>query len=193
VHESRRFEEGDVLVRDGVRMVRPAVAAVHAAIWATSDRQARLYLVLAVQQRRATAAQLRDVVEALRRCPRRGVLRGVLTDLEGGVRSMAELDFATALRRRGLPEPDRQVIRQRPSGTEYLDCRFDAFALTVEIDGEQHDKPEQRLADVVRDLVLIADGDDVVRIPRLALALDSQRVLQALEKVFLSRGWSRAA
>jgi very-short-patch-repair endonuclease len=71
---------------------------------------------------------------------------------------------------------DRQVVRRRPSGREYLDCRFDAFRLTVEVDGMQHEEPERQLSDVVRDLTLVADGDDGVRIPRTAMALDQRKV-----------------
>lgn len=193
VHESRRFDEADVLVKDGVRVMRPAVAAVHAALWARSDREARLFPILVVQQRRASAERLAAAVEAVRRSRRKALLRGIAADLRGGVRAMGELDFAHALRRRGLPEPDRQQLRRRPSGREFLDCRFDRYALTVELDGEQHDQPEQRLLDLVRDLTLIAENDNVVRIPRVAMLLDEERVMAALERVFVARGWRRAA
>lgn len=193
VHESRRFDEADVVLRDGVRVVRPAVAAVHAALWATSDRQARLFVILVVQQRLARPAQVEAAVQAVRRSRRKALLRGIAADVNVGVRAAGELDFSHALRRRGLPEPDRQQVRRRPSGTEYLDCRFDAFNLTVELDGKQHDEPEQRVEDLVRDLTLLAEGDAVVRIPMIALRLDEARVLAALEQVFRSRGWRRAA
>jgi hypothetical protein len=161
VHESRRFREEDVVVRHGVRTVRPAVAAVHGALWARTDQEARLLLVLVVQQRRATAEQVAAAVEQVRRSPRCAVLRGVVGDVHHGVRSMGELDFARALRRRGLPEPDRQVLRVRPTGRQYLDCRFDRYHLTVELDGEQHDDPQHRLDDLLRDLALVAEGDGV--------------------------------
>lgn len=193
VHESRRFCEADVVLRDGVRTVRPAVAAVHGALWARSDREARLLVVLVVQQGRASTEHVRAAVDAVQRSRRKPLLRGVLGDVEQGVRSMGELDFTHALRRRGLPEPDRQELRVRPSGQQYLDCRFGRFALTVELDGEQHDEPEHRLADLERDLALVAEGDDVVRIPRVAFVLDQERVMAALEAVFVARGWRRAA
>lgn len=193
VHESRRFREEDVVVRNGVRVVVPAVAAVHGALWARSDREARLLAILVVQQRRATCEQLLQAAEAVQRSRRKALLRGVVGDVRGGVRSMRELDLTAALRRRGLPEPDRQVLRQRPSGRHYLDCRFTRFALTLEMDGEQHDEPAHRVTDVLRDLALIADGDDVVRIPNVALLLDEDRVMAALEAVFMARGWRRAA
>ena len=192
-HESRRFSESDVVEMDGVRVVRAAVAAVHAGLWARTDREARLLVILAVQQGKASPAQVERAVEAVQRSRRRAVLRGVAADVAAGVRSLGELDFARALRSRGLPEPDRQQLRVRPSGRQYLDCRFDRFALTAEIDGAQHDEPEHRLTDLLRDLALVVEGDDVIRIPLVALQLDEGRVLAGLEAVFVSRGWRRAA
>lgn len=193
VHESRRFRESDVVERAGVRVVAPATAAVHAAVWARSDREARLFVILVVQQRQATTVQVADAVDAVQRSKRKALLRGIAADVAGEVRAMGEWDFALALRRRGLPEPDRQQVRRRLSGRQYLDCRFDRYDLTIELDGEQHEEPEHRVTDVLRDLNLLAEGDDVLRIPGVALRLDEDRVLDALERVFLSRGWRRAA
>lgn len=189
VHESRRFEEDDVVVEGGVRVVRPAVAAVHAALWARTDREATLLALLVVQQRKADAQAFALAVDAVRRHPRRRLLRALAGDLVDGVRSMGELDVARALRRRGLPAPDRQVVRRRPTGTAYLDCRFAVYALTLEIDGLQHEEPEQRLADVLRDLASLAEGDRVVRLPLVAWRLSPEQVLDALEEVFAARGW----
>ncbi len=166
---------------------------MHAALWARTDREASLLLLLAVQQRQARPAHVEAAVHAVQRSRRKALLLGVVADLGSGVRAMGELDFARALRRRGLPEPDRQQVRHRPSGRQYLDCRFDRFALTVELGGEQHEEPAHRVLDLLRDLALIAEGDDVVRIPSTALRLDEERVLAALERVFVARGWRRAA
>jgi very-short-patch-repair endonuclease len=193
VHESRRFAEDDVQVVDGTRVVRAAVAAVHAALWARTDREAQLFPILAVQQRLASPQALQDAVDKVRRSPRRLVLRRIAADLTTGVRSVGELDVARALRSRGLPEPDRQVLRRRASGKQYLDCRFERYGLTVEVDGIQHDDAEHRVSDVLRDLVLVAEGDAVLRIPLVVWRLDQQRVLDALEQVFRSRGWRGVA
>lgn len=193
VHESRRFREDDVHVVDGVRVVVPAVASVHAALWAGTDRQASFFLLLAVQQRLATAQDLADAVAAVRRHPRRRLLLRVAAEVAGGVRAMGELDVAEALRERGLPEPDRQVLRRRPSGAEYLDVRFDRYRLTLEIDGSQHDEIEQRVADVLRDFGLVADGDAVLRLPLVVFRLARDQVLDRIEQVLVSRGWHRPA
>ncbi|MDQ4084689.1 MAG: hypothetical protein M3165_02630 [Actinomycetota bacterium] len=83
VHELRGWSEGDV-VAAGIRRVRPEVAAVRAATWARTDRQAALILVMTVQQRiaapRAMLAQLKAVPASAapwigHRCPARGRVR----------------------------------------------------------------------------------------------------------------------
>ena len=192
LHETRRFVASDVL-DDRVRRMRPATAAVHAALWASSDRQATLFVTMTVQQRLATVAQLRDVLDRVRRHPRRRLLTRLLVDLDAGVHSLGELDVASAMRRRGLPEPVRQSIRRRPSGTEYLDAEFPEHDLALEVDGRGHDDPEQRLADLLRDLRQLAEGSPVIRIPLVAWRLDEEAVLDHLEDVFAARGWVRAA
>lgn len=193
VHESRRFCEEDVVLVHGVRTVEPATAAVHAALWARADRQAAFLLVLVVQQRLATASDLAAAAERVSRHARRAVLRRVVADLHLGVRSMGELDVARAMRTRGLPEPDRQVLRRRPSGTEYLDVRFDRYRLVLEIDGQQHDELEQRTSDVLRDFSSAAEGDTVLRLPLVVWRRAPEQVLDRLEQVLLAKGWRRAA
>lgn len=97
------------------------------------------------------------------------------------------------MRRRGLPEPARQVLRRRPSGTQYLDADFPEQGITLEVDGAQHDLPDARLADLLRDLDLAAGRRTVVRLPLVAWRLDEGAVLDGLEALFLSRGWRRPA
>lgn len=192
VHETRRFRELDV-VPAGIRRVRPATAAVRAALWASSDRQATYFLILVVQQRAARVVDVADAVALVRRHRRRALLRRVVAELAAGVRALSELDVAEDLRRRGLPEPARQVVRRRPSGVEYLDCDLPAYGVTLEIDGAGHEEPWQRLSDLVRDIGLAADGRTVIRLPMATYALDRERVLDALEGLLTVRGWRGAA
>jgi very-short-patch-repair endonuclease len=84
-------------------------------------------------------------------------------------------------------------VRRRPSGTQYLDADFPAYGVSVEIDGAQHDLPAHRLADLLRDLGLAAEGRTTVRIPLVAWRLDQEAVLDGLERLFQARGWRRAA
>lgn len=192
VHESRRFREEDV-VRSGIRRVRPAVAAVHAALWAASDRQAQLFVMLCVQQRRASVGDIADTVSAVRRHPRRRLLARLVADLAVGVHSLGELDVAEDFRRRGFPEPARQSVRRRASGTEYLDCELAEYGLVFEIDGAGHESTEQQLSDLLRDISIAADGQTVVRIPLRLYRIDRESVLDRIEALLVARGWVRAA
>ena len=191
-HESRRFRETNVRT-SGIRRTIPAVSAVQAALWAVTVRQATYLLVVTVQQQLCRVDELADVLATVHRHRWRLPLLTALDDLAGGVRSLGELDVAQAMRGRGLPEPDRQAVRRRASGTEYLDAAFDGYGINLEVDGVQHELPWARLADLLRDLRLAAEGDTVVRIPLVAWRVDSGRVLDALEALFRSRGWKPAA
>lgn len=191
-HESRRWRQED-LVLTGVPRTRPAVAAVHASLWARTEKQAVYFVTLAVQQGVCTAEDVARAVGEVRRSRWRRVLVEVAADLVGGVRSLGELDVARAMRERGLPEPYRQVLRRRPSGREYLDADFPAYQVSLEVDGAQHDAPDARLSDLIRDIGLATDGRTVVRVPLVAWRLDRAAVLDALEELFASRGWHRPA
>lgn len=191
-HESRRWREDDVLPY-ALRRTRPAVSAVQAALWAKTQRQAEYFLTLVVNEGLATPVEVALVVATVRRHRFRAPLVDLAADLAGGVRSLGELDVARAMRSRGLPEPERQVLRRRPSGTEYLDADFPAYQVSLEVDGAQHDKPSARARDLVRDIRLAAEGRSVIRIPLEAWRLDESGVLDALEELFRSRGWRRPA
>ena len=192
VHESRRFREQDVVTR-GLRRTTPAVSAVQGALWSRTAKQACFVLVVTVQQGLCSAADLAEVLLTVRRHRWRTVMLRAVSDLAGGVRSLGELDVAREMRSRGLPEPERQAVRVRPTGRQYLDADFPAYEVSIEVDGDQHDLPWARLADLLRDLALATEGRTVVRIPLAAWRLDRERVLDALEALFRSRGWQSAA
>lgn len=192
VHESRRYRPEDV-VRTGLPRTKPAVAAVHAALWSRTTRQASFFLVLVVQQRLATPADVYDALADVRRHRFRPALLVVVDELAHGVRSLHELDIARDFRRRGFPEPSRQVLRQRPSGREYLDLEIEEYGITVEVDGAQHDDVQARIDDSVRDLRRAAEGSTPLRLPMLAYRLAPDRFLDAVEEVLRSRGWRPAS
>ncbi len=187
-HESRRWTEEDI-VDSGLRRTRPAVSAVSAALWAVTKEQGSYFLILAVQQGLCRPEDLATVLERVRRHRFRKAMVTTVADLVAGVRSVGELDVARRMRSRGLPEPTRQSIRVRPSGTQYLDAEFEEYDLVAEIDGIQHDEPWAVLKDTVRDLTIVSEGRQVLRIPLIAWRLDGEAVLDALEAVFRSRGW----
>jgi very-short-patch-repair endonuclease len=192
IRESRRWRSAD-LSTNGIRRTLPAVAAVHAGIWARSPKQAAYFPTLAVQKEVTTPALLADALTAVRRARHRQVLVMTVRELAGGSRTLAEVDLVRGLRERGLPLPDRQSIRRRPSGTQYLDAEFEQYDLVLEMDGSQHDLPGQRLSDLFRDLALVVEGRTVLRIPNVVWWLARDSLLDSLEEVFTARGWKRVA
>lgn len=201
VHETRRRKETDVEVLGlrvvkpdvgvlGLRVVKPEVAAVRAALWAASDRQAAFLVVLPVQQGLITPSALADAFTSVRRDKRRSFLKRVIADVAEGVRSMGELDFARSCRRRGLPAPTRQAVRRTSDGRAYLDVYWDQFGVVVEIEGIHHVLPGIAVADSLRQNRLTIDNDRVLRIPVLGLRIAEAQFLDQVEELLRRHGWS---
>ena len=90
-----------------------------------------------------------------------------------GVQSLGELDFARLCRVRGLPEPDRQLVRRGPRGRIYLDVGWDDHDLAVEIDGAQHRWGLAVTTDNLRQNAVVLGGDRVLRIDVIGLRLET--------------------
>lgn len=170
VHKVVRRVEGELL-RVGLVRTKPAVAAVRAAHWAVSNRQAALLLAMPVQQRLVTGAQLVDATRRVRGRTRRAFIRTVARDISDGAQSLGELDFAAMCRRRGLPEPTRQAVRRLSGGRAYLDAAWDELELGVEIDGSQHQWGLGATDDHFRQNSLVLRGDRLLRMTLLGLRL----------------------
>ncbi len=153
----------------GIPRLPVDVAAVHAALWARSDRQAALILCLVVQQRLESAAHLYGRAVELGRGPRGRFIRAVARDLAHGAHSLGELDFAGMCRRVGLPEPMRQAVRRGPGGRVYLDAAWKGSRLVVEIDGAHHGLGLNPVDDALRQNAVTLGREHVLRIPVLGL------------------------
>lgn len=189
VHELIAWHE-EHIIATGIRRVRPEVAAVRAATWAVSDRQAALVLLMTVQQRLALPDRMLAHAQSQLRLRRRELIEGVLAEAVDGVQALGELDFARLCRHRGLPEPSRQVVRRRPSGRAYLDVCWEEFGVTVEIDGIHHLDPERAMEDQLRqnDLALLPGSDSTLRVMTWALRVNPSPFLDQLEKLLVARG-----
>lgn len=161
----------DEVVETGLPRTRPPVAALRAAYWARSDRQAALILLMTVQQRLAAPAQLLAWSGQLRGRKRRAFIKLVLADIADGVQSLGELDFARLCRSWGLPEPTRQVVRRGPRGRMYLDVRWAKEGVVVEIDGVQHREGLAVTVDNLSRNAVVLLGDRVLRIDVIGLRL----------------------
>jgi len=161
----------------GVPRLRPEVAAIRAAEWAASDRQAATILAMTVQQRLVPGQRLLAEWEAALRSSRRELLEVVIRDICAGAQSLGELDFAALCRERGLPEPTRQVLRKGPRGRVYLDVFWEDLRVHVEIDGVQHGRGLAPVDDALRQNAVHLDGNVSLRIPVLGLRLFADRFM----------------
>ena len=188
IRQTRRWDPDDLAPGDGVRRSRPEVAAVRAALWAKSDRQAALLLTMPVQQGLCTAETIAVALLKVRRDRRRGLIQQVLLDLVGGIRSLNELDVVRGCRERGLPEPDKQVVRKTPKGGYYLDMRWKRWGVVVEVDGIQHAWVEHLVGDALRHNSIAISGDSVLRLPVLGLRLCPDEFFEQISAALRAAG-----
>ena len=181
LHHVGRVEREVTTVR-GLPCVRPEVAAIRAAHWAHTDRQAALLLCLAVQQRLTTGPRLLAVARTVRGRRRRKLVRQLVRDIADGAQSLGELDFAAMCRAKGLPEPTRQVLRRGPHGRIYLDAGWPDLGVLVEIDGSQHRMALAVMDDNLRANEVVIGGDTVLRIDLVGLRLEGPRFLDQVDR-----------
>lgn len=160
------------VVPSGIPRTRPAVAAIRAAHWAVSNRQAALVLAMPVQQRIVSPAQLREASLAVRGRTRRAFIKQVVADIADGAQSLGELDFAQMCRARGLPEPSRQLVRRGARGRVYLDAGWEDVGLVVEIDGAGHRSGLAVTDDLLRQNAVTIGGELVLRMDLLGLRIE---------------------
>ena len=182
----RRLE--DEVVAAGIPRTRPAVAAIRAAHWARSDRQAALVLVMPVQQRLCTGAQLVEAEALIRGRNRRRLIHLLVHDVAHGAHSLGELDIVAACRRRGLPTPARQEIRRLPGGKIYLDIAWPEARLVVEVDGAGHVAGLQMVNDDLRQNQVQLGDELVLRVSLVGWRLTPDAYLDQICAAY----WSRA-
>jgi very-short-patch-repair endonuclease len=192
IRQTRRWSADD-LVATGIPRTRVEVAAVRGALWARTDKEATYLLALVVQQGLTTPAGLGVALLRIRRDRRRLLLHTVVNDLLDGARSLGEIDVGRELRRRGLPEPARQVLRRDRANRYYLDLYWPDLHLVVEIDGIHHAWAENVVGDALRQNALALDGDTVLRLPLLGLRLEPDAFFAQIEHAVRTAGWLPAA
>lgn len=187
IRQTRRWDAGDV-VPTGVPRTVPSVAAVRGALWARSDRQTALLLTMTVQQGLAPAQELGLAALRVKRDSRRRLVHEVTVDLMGGVRSLGELDFARECRRRGLPQPTRQVVRRGRDGRYYLDVAWEEWGVVVVIDGIHHSWALHVVTDALRQNHVALQESLVLRLPLLGFRVARDEFFAQIEQALVSRG-----
>lgn len=187
IRQTRRWQAADV-VGDGLPRARVEVAAVRAALWAASDKQAAYVLTLVVQQGMSTAERIGVEMLRVRRDRRRAFIHTVIIDLLGGAKSLGELDFARQCRERGLPEPSRQVVRRGRDGRYYLDVAWEEWGVVVEIDGIHHTWAVNVVGDALRQNAVTLQDAVVLRLPLLGLRVAPDDFFDQIEQALADRG-----
>lgn len=190
VRSSRRLDAPDVHpVRLPPRTRLPR-SLIDAAVWASTGNRARAVLAAGVQQRLVRVSDLHEVTARLPRLPRRRLIRLTLSDIAGGAEALSELRFVQLVRRAGLPEPTRQVVRRDRHGRRrWLDAYFDPWGVVVEIDGCWHMEVQAWWADMDRDNQLTIAGERVLRYPSFAVREQPERVAHQIAAALRSAGW----
>jgi very-short-patch-repair endonuclease len=192
IRQTRRWSADD-RVPWGIPRTTVPVAAIRAALWAVSDKQATYVLSLVVQQGLATPEQLGEQLLRIRRDRRRLLLHAVVNDLLDGARSLGELDVVRELRRRGLPAPQQQVLRRGRDGRYYLDLYWPELGVVVEIDGIHHAWAENVVGDALRQNSLTLQHDVVLRLPLLGLRLQPEEFFAQIAGALAAGAARRAA
>ncbi len=193
VRQTRRWAADDMHRGTGVPRARVEVAAVRAALWARSDKQAALVLTMVVQQGLTTAQSLGREMLRIRRDRRRSLLYAVVLDLLEGAGSLGEAEFARGCTRRGLPAPTRQSRRRTRRGDSYLDAEWEDWGVVVEIDGIQHSWASNVVADALRQNEVTLERTLVLRLPLLGLRVAPDDFFDQIERALTTAGWRRPA
>ena len=171
-------------------VLRLARATLDAASLARTPDDVRALLCLPVQQRRLRVPELRTALLRLGPHAGRGLMLRTLDDLELGAQSVHEQRFNRLLRRAGLPEPERQVLRVGSDGRRYLDVEWEEYGVHVELDGLAHMWVTQWVEDLQRTNELEIRGPGRrLRFPGHLLLEDSDRVLDQLRRALTAGGW----
>jgi hypothetical protein len=189
VHESRNLPPSDLLRAMSPPRMSQDRCAADAASDARSERACRTILAICVQQRLVVPSRLRAMVVERRNLPRRKLILETLGDLEGGAHSLPEQDYLRSLRRVRLPMPSRQRVVRRSDGRYVLDCDFDEWLVTVEINGAHHLDVRQREYDDIRRTRLAIGGRLVVDLGSWIVRHDGDLAVLLTADALWARGW----
>lgn len=165
-------------------------ALVDVAASAARDLDAIAALCDAVSGRRTTAARVRRAIDGRSRIARRGLMAGVLDDLEAGACSVLEQGYLQRVERpHGLPVADRQ-LRASVRGTAFRDVEYAPWGQVVELDGRAfHTRALDRSRDLDRDLAAAVSGRATVRLGWGQVYASACATAAAVGVLLQQRGW----
>ncbi|MDO5501740.1 MAG: hypothetical protein Q4G67_01080 [Actinomycetia bacterium] len=168
IHKIIRRTQGEKF-GTGLPRTRNTVAAIRAAHWAHSDRQAATILLMGGQQRLYRPADLAEARQHVRGRTRRKYIDSIITAVSNGIQALGELDVAGLCKQWGLPPPTHQIIRTGLKGRIYLDIGWEDIGLFLEIDGAAHQWGMAPTDDYLRANAVTIGGGTVLRIDVVGL------------------------
>lgn len=173
IHKVRR-RVPDERIGAGLPRTRPTVAAIRAAHWAVSDRQAATIMLMGGQRRLYRPTDLAAMRQQVRGRTRRRFIDQLIRAVAGGIQALGEFDVAELCKKRGLPPPTHQVVRTGPRGRIYLDIGWDEIGLFIEVDGSQHQWGMAPTDDNLRANAVAIQGGTILRIDLVGLVTNAQ-------------------
>ncbi len=189
VHRTRQLPRVDRFWAGALPVTSTARSVVDAAQWATTDNESRLIVAMAFQQGKVSRAAIESLL-ARTEVRRRSLITLTAADAAGGAHSLAELDYLSASRQAGLPEPKLQHVRRDASGRRrYLDVIYEEFGVHVEIDGAHHLDVRRAWADMERQNQLWIKGDRLLRFPAWLVRERPGDVIDQVRAALIAAGW----
>jgi hypothetical protein len=149
--------------------------------------------IKACQRRLTTPGKIVDALGKRNRVRWRGDLVDALTESPAGVHSPLELRyFRDVERKHGLPRGDRQVLAIRGLRRQYLDVRYSAHGVVVELDGMLAHLAESRQHDARRDNANTLAGNQTLRYGWIPVAYHPCEVTLEVANLLRQRGWRGA-
>lgn len=172
-----RMRAVDERLDNGLLRTRPAVAAIRAAHWSVSDRQAATIMIMGGQQGLYRGEDLASWRGRIRGRTRRAFIDTVIQAVTDGVQALGELDLTGMCRRHGLPPPTHQIMRTGPRGRVYLDVGWEDIGLFLEIDGVQHNWGMNSVDDLLKANAVTIQRGTVLRMSVIGLAVAGEAFL----------------
>jgi len=177
-------------------LMRPPRQSVEHALLDVASRKKRLegaiaVLADAVQAGRTTTARLLAALGERPRLRHRALLRGVLGDVEEGVRSVLEHRYMMSVERaHGLPSGKRQQPLVMAGKRGYPDVEYVGLGVLVQLDGRiGHTDSLDKWADLDRDLIGVIAAILTLRVG-WAQVLDPCRLAAIVGRILQQRGWT---
>jgi very-short-patch-repair endonuclease len=194
VHRSRNIDE----IRHPSReppQTRVEETVLDLAETARGLEEAYGFLARAVNARLTTPDHLLHAMGRRRRMRDRRLLREGLGDIAAGCRSVLELSYLRDVERaHGLPAGERDVrVARVDRGTRrrnYLDVRYRAYRVLVELDGEAAHPYHQRFRDRNRDNAAVVAGNTPLRYGTADVAERPCAIALEVAAVLRRAGWS---